>query len=366
MQIHRVGYGIRGFYRIAELGHLWAMTPKDAQERFKILQFWDKHGLEATMEAFGVSRRTLYRWKKAVKDASGNPAALAACSSRPKTCRAPTTPTCVKRQIRLLRQAHPNLGKAKLHVLIAPWCEAQRLPVPSVSTIGRIIAREPDKMRFAPQKLDARGRPKKPRQEKLKKARKPKDLHAAPMTLWAVDTIERVLDGVRRYILSLFDPVSRMGFAVALPSKTTQATAQALEALILVLSEPQQPMSAPRVLYVLSDNGPEFKKHFHALLEKHGLTHFWTYPRSPKMNAHVERFNRTVQEQFVDYHEDLLFTDIHAFNKKLAKWCVAYNTVIPHHSLGLLSPVQWLLQNHPECQRYWTSTRPCGQAGHPG
>ncbi|MEW5973762.1 MAG: integrase core domain-containing protein [Pseudomonadota bacterium] len=47
------------------------------------------------------------------------------------------------------------------------------------------------------------------------------------------------------------------------------------------------------------------------------------------MNAHVERFNRTVQEQFVDNHDDLLFTDFHAFNKKLAEWCVTYNTVTP-------------------------------------
>jgi len=28
------------------------------------------------------------------------------------------------------------------------------------------------------------------------------------------------------------------------------------------------------------------------------------------MNAHNERFNRTLQECFVDYYEDLLFTDI--------------------------------------------------------
>ena len=31
------------------------------------------------------------------------------------------------------------------------------------------------------------------------------------------------------------------------------------------------------------------------------------------MNAHNERFNRTIQEQFVDYHEDLLFTDLEGF-----------------------------------------------------
>ena len=50
------------------------------------------------------------------------------------------------------------------------------------------------------------------------------------------------------------------------------------------------------------------------------------------MNAHAERFNRTLQEQFVDYQEDLLFDDLAAFNQKLADWLLAYNTVLPHHS----------------------------------
>jgi hypothetical protein len=61
MQVKHIGYGIRGFYLVAHLGHLWEMIPKDAQSRLDILKFWDKHGLEATRDAFGVSRRTLFR-----------------------------------------------------------------------------------------------------------------------------------------------------------------------------------------------------------------------------------------------------------------------------------------------------------------
>lgn len=40
--------------------------------------------------------------------------------------------------------------------------------------------------------------------------------------------------------------------------------------------------------------------------------------RSPNTNAHAEQFNRTFQEQFVYYHEDLLFDDLAAFNWNLA------------------------------------------------
>ena len=48
------------------------------------------------------------------------------------------------------------------------------------------------------------------------------------------------------------------------------------------------------------------------------------------MNAHCERFNRTIQENFVDYEDDLLYEDLPEFNNRLADWLVEYNTVIPH------------------------------------
>jgi hypothetical protein len=54
MQIHRVGYRIRGFYRVAALGHLWDMTPKDAHRRLEILRFFDKHGF--AVRPFGYAQ----------------------------------------------------------------------------------------------------------------------------------------------------------------------------------------------------------------------------------------------------------------------------------------------------------------------
>ena len=75
------------------------------------------------------------------------------------------------------------------------------------------------------------------------------------------------------------------------------------------------------------------------------------------MNAHNERFNRTLQEQFVDYYDDLLFTDMDLFNEEMAKWLILYNTKIPHHSLFMKSPVQYLVETNPECQMLWGNTR---------
>ncbi len=58
----------------------------------------------------------------------------------PKTTREP------KWAVTLIRETHrpcdtfPNLGKAKLYVLLRPWCQPQLLALPDVSIIERIIA----------------------------------------------------------------------------------------------------------------------------------------------------------------------------------------------------------------------------------
>jgi len=59
-------------------------------------------------------------------------------------------------KIRELREEFPNLGKAKVRVLLEPWCAEQGIPCPSESTIGRIISRAPDKV--VPTRLDSKGR----------------------------------------------------------------------------------------------------------------------------------------------------------------------------------------------------------------
>ena len=182
------------------------MIPEKALQRLKILKFWKKYGLEATQEAFGVSRRTLYRWKAKLEAAGGDPIALQPKKPIPKKKRRSHWPKEIIEQIRYLRKKYPNLGKARIHVLLKPWCEERGLVCPSVSTIGRIIARAPDKMRHVPMRLDARGRPK-PVKRSFK-VRKPKGFKVSALRLWAVDLIERVRDGIRRYILTMVDPLT--------------------------------------------------------------------------------------------------------------------------------------------------------------
>jgi len=191
-----------------------------------------KHGVKAAMDAFGVSRRTLFRLQRLLKESNFDPRALIPKSRAPRRRRQSQVPLCVIQRIRELREEFPNLGKAKVRVLLDVWCKERGIHCPSESTIGRIISRAKDKMRVTPQRLDSRGRVKPVK--KVKRLRKPKDLKSPPLSLWAVDTIERIRDGIRRYE-SFFDPVSRVGLAFATPTKSSKNTSIVLNALLKAL-----------------------------------------------------------------------------------------------------------------------------------
>ena len=59
------------------------------------------------------------------------------------------------------------------------------------------------------------------------------------------------------------------------------------------------------------------------------------------MNAHVERFNRTVSEEFIVYHRALLRDDLITFNTELTEWLEWYNEERPHEALGFLTPLEY-------------------------
>ncbi len=349
MQVQRVGYRVKGFYRVVDYALRWGMVHKDAATRLKIIRFFERYGLAATLEAFEVSRRTLYHWKARLAAEGGNVAGLVPRSTAPRGRRHRSWPTAVVEEIKRLRQTYPNLGKEKLYILLSPWCAERRLDCPCARTIGRLIADAPHKMRHSPTRIGHDGRPKRPRS--LDKARKPKGFTASfPGNCVALDTIERHRDGLRRYLITLTDTHSRFAFALA----STRRNSLVADAT-LKLAQTLFPLPCT---VVLTDNGGEFAKHFADRVREAGIAHWHTYPRTPKMNAHVERFNRTIQEEFVDFHEDLLLTDIMAFNDKLFEYLTWYNLYRPHHALQLQSPMQ-VISNYlksNQCNMYWPNT----------
>ena len=63
-------------------------------------------------------------------------------------------------------------------------------------------------------------------------------------------------------------------------------------------------------------------------------------PRSPKLNGHVERAQRTHTEEFYEVMDTSF--EITELNQALLEWERVYNTARPHQALEYLTPMEFL------------------------
>jgi len=322
------------------------MITEQAKKRVRILAFWERHGYAATHEAFSVSLRTLFRWQGALNRGAGRLEALNPQKTAPKNRRTRAIDPQVESYIIHMRSEHPRIGKEKLQPLLVA-----KGHLISVSTVGRIISELKDHGRLAqPVRYSLYGKTGNLKErvvKRRKKLRRPKGYRVLE-----VDTIVRFVDGVKRYILTAVDTEKRTAFAACYTNHGSKSSADFLLKCQQVLP------NCPKALQ--TDNGSEFALHFDTACKEHQLVHFHTYPRSPKMNAHVERFNRTIDEEFLRYHRALMRDDVSTFNSELVDWLLWYNAERPHYALGQVSPFQFMMRtlSEQECHMWWTHTRP--------
>jgi putative transposase len=316
---------------------------QEVDRRVRILGFWEEHGTKATRDAFTVSERTLFRWHAALAKKQGHLDALDPQSTAPKEVRKRNILPEVETFIIEQRTAHPCLGKKKLTVFLKE--DGYKV---SESYTGRVI-HDLKERKLLPQhkKLSFNARTGRHHERQPIPHKKLRRKQKSGMEL---DTIIRFIDGIKRYILTAIDVERKFAFAGAYTSHSSASAADFLRKVIEV---------CPFVIDELqTDNGSEFAKHFEIACTTLGLTHFNTHVRSPKENAFIERFNRTISEDFIMLNRPLLRDNVSAFNEKLVDWLIWYNTKRPHESLGMVSPLRYIVSTltAEDCQRYWTRT----------
>lgn len=297
------------------------------QEKLSIINFFDKHGTRATKDAFNISRSTVYNWKRLYKDSKYNPNSLIPKSKRPINTRRMIVDPEIVGFIKSLRENNYRLGKAKIKTLLDPYCDKLNIPKISESLIGKIINRE---SMYYPKPNIHRKKLKK--KDKLRMPVRYKPNCAGELV--QIDTIVKYIAGIKRYIITAVDIYSRYSFAYTykhLSSRTALDFYQKLE-----ICTPFE------IKGVKTDNGLEFCGEFDAYLEKHSIKHFFSYPRTPKSNAYVERFNRTLQEEFVEYNVHLI-DHVEEFNTKLIEYLIFFNSVRPHYGLDNYTPMGYLV-----------------------
>ncbi len=348
MKVQHIGYKLKGFYKIADLALKIISMTKSAKTKSKILDFWRKHNLLATIDAFGVSRSTLYRWNKLYHDEG--PTGLNDKSKAPLHKRRRNWNPPIIDYMEDLRTAHPRLGAHKLYRHVAKLCLNKGYECPSVSTISRLIADNKEKMSPQIGSFSKSPRMKVIRNKRKTERRPPGWLPESPGDCLAIDNIVFIHQGMRRYIITCIDIHSRLAFAYASNSISSKTASEFIERVLEVFPA--------KVKHILSDNGSEFKKNFAALLEKKKIPHWKTFVRRPKMNAVCERFNRTIQEEFL-FRKHHLLLEPEKCNEQMTEWLYWYNCERAHHSLGYNTPMEKLtehFQNNKKSNMLWDHT----------
>jgi transposase InsO family protein len=142
-----------------------------------------------------------------------------------------------------------------------------------------------------------------------------------------IDTIHFVdRFGKRIYVYTALDVYSRYGFAVLVKKIGAKPSILFLRKVIKYF-----PFD---IKNIQTDNGPEFTAHFTDYVVRNNMTHRHIHPRSPNENGHLERFNRTIQEEIGKFGWCIFIQkDIQAFLKY-------YNTERLHMGINFKTPIQ--------------------------
>jgi transposase InsO family protein len=136
--------------------------------------------------------------------------------------------------------------------------------------------------------------------------------------------------GKKRYILTAIDRYSRLAFARMYTNHSSATAADFLKRLHTFMDG--------NLVHIQTDNGSEFDLHFERAINELNLQHWWSRSKAPKDNAVCERFNRTLQEEFIG--EGNASTDPAVFNRKLTDWLIEYDFHRPHAGIDYKRPIE--------------------------
>lgn len=309
--------------------------PKARATALKLLLL-EKLPLQVVANRCGVHRSTIWRWKQKWDTLNefrqltndNRPARtvgkehlrlcrwlIATGSSRPQT-----SPTAVSQEIVTLvltiREQLKRCAEVVWHHLVTTL----RVSV-SLSSVRRILRRH----HYFDGARKKRVRPDNPRRPHVTR----------PGELVQTDTIHHVdpASGRRLYYYTVIDLFTRMTHVILAPKLSPGLAARAvLEA---------QDSWGLTISMVQADNGPEYGRYFEQVLRARGITTRHSRLHRPNDNAHIERFNRTIQTECIGYswHRSV---PLQHQRDTLTAYLDYYNTKRVHLGIQMQIPTQML------------------------
>ena len=292
-----------------------ARQPWSPEVRQRVVRAVVEQGLpvQRVARAVGVPDTTASEWVRRYR--RGGPAALEPRSTGPAPRPARSDPR--RDAVLALRREHPEFGVRRLRDVVRRWAA---LAV-SATTVRRWLAAE---------------RPRPPRPPRpAPKPRPParRFERAEPNQLWQSDLFTfRLRRHERVYVAAFLDDHSR--YVVACVLAHHQRASLVLEALARGIAD----YGVPREM--LTDQGRQYTAwrgttEFEEELRRHGIRHVKSRPHHPQTLGKIERFWKTLWEEFL---ARTVFADFADCERRVALFLQHYNFQRPHQALGGLVP----------------------------
>lgn len=266
------------------------------------------YGVRTVARRYGVFPGTVSKWVKKAKKIGYHP--IPTKSSRPHHHPNELPDTVTKRIVEV------RLQTKRTYEVVHKHLENEGIKT-SPSSVFRT--------------LDRRGLLKKRSPWKRYHPHVDRPLPEKPGSLVQIDTIHLMTGPKTRiYVMTLIDVYSRITYAKCYERLNSKIGVEFLRE-----AERQSVFDFDMIQ---TDHGPEFGKWF---VERVRKNHRYSRIGKPNDNAHIERFNRTLQEECLDK----LPRDVRKINCELKKYLKYYNEDRLHMGIKLKTPIQLL----PEC-----------------
>jgi len=252
---------------------------KGAKQRLDWLIFYEtKAEFNASLTArhFGISTKTFHKWKN-IFDGK-NLRLLEDRDKAPKNKRQKEITQTEESRIIELRKKHIRWGKIKLKKLYKDIYSEEISSWKIQYTIKK------HKLYYHPAK-NAKIQAKRKRSQKKKRITELQKKHY-PGFLINFDTIVIYWNGVKRYIFTGIDSISKVAFARMYTTKSSYNARDFLQRIHYLLEG--------KISNAGHDNGSEFQKLFAQLCKELNIQQWLSRPHTPKDNSVCEKFNQTL------------------------------------------------------------------------
>lgn len=298
--------------------------------RLHVLAHYYKYGWRSAADAFGVKKSTLFDWKKLYEASGKRPIGIIPKSTRPHKTRTMPTDYRLVEFIKGMRKEYGNVGQNIIKPFLDLYAEKLGITTIGLTTIAKVIKRR---------HLTFEKRVYVKRKFKFKKLRTRRSPKVTTPGFIQMDSITVYVDEEKHLFMSVMDIYTKYALVEYVKSLCAKEAKRVFMMFKIFNPTP--------ISIVQTDNGSEFLGVFHDHLEELKLIHQFIYPGKPQVNSFIERFNRTIQEEFILRSDDI-YDDLPKFKVKLTKYLIWYNTKRPHSALKYVSPMQFIERTIPK------------------